>query len=345
MSPYGGVLADKYGRIFMVGLADIIAGSALLVQAYYFSTGSVPLAAMLFSNIIFGLAWGIFWPSFSGIMPALITDEEMLQKGNSINQFVSNIALISGAAAAGFMVSAFGSASALTIDALTFVFSGIVVLTFKHKTTRAARNENSMSADLLHGWKVFLSFHWIVAVVAAFSLIVMAWAAAESVLGPLIAIEKFNGAKSWALVLTAESVGYVIGSLIGMRVKPKYPMRFLVISTYSVSFYIFTLAAPQSLWVIALGAFLFGICLDLWGAIWSTALQREVPRVALSRVSAFDAMGSMILRPVGLAMAAPLASALGIHTTLIAFTILTIIVITAALSLPHVWKMQFSANS
>jgi MFS family permease len=33
MAPFGGVIADKYGRARMVGLTDFLAGAVLLLQA------------------------------------------------------------------------------------------------------------------------------------------------------------------------------------------------------------------------------------------------------------------------------------------------------------------------
>ncbi|MEI8222424.1 MAG: MFS transporter [Actinomycetes bacterium] len=343
MSPIGGVIADKYGRVRVLGMMDIIGGSAFLVQAYFFSTGHVPVGVFLAVNVVFGLSWGVFWPAFGGLMPALVGEEE-LQKANSTNQFVANIAIISGTATGGILVSTIGSTLALTVDALSFIICGIIVFSLRRLTV-ASKGETSMLDDLKHGWKVFLSFRWIVAIVAAFGLIVMCWAAAENILGPLISLKNFSGAKSWSIVLSAEAVGYVVGSLLGMRIRPKYPMRFLMLMTLSVSVYIFSLAHPQPLWVIAVCAFFWGITLDLWGAIWTTALQKEVPRDSLSRVSAFDGMGSLSLRPLGLAIAAPMANWLGLDHTLVILAILSGVVTLLTLAVPQVWKMQFSENS
>jgi predicted MFS family arabinose efflux permease len=343
MSPLGGVIADKYGRIRILGLMDIIGGSAFLVQAIFFSNGHVPLAVFILVNVTFGLSWGVFWPAFGGLMPALV-DENDLQTANSTNQFVANIAIISGTAVGGILVSTIGSTLALVFDALSFIICGLVVFSMRHLTEQSV-SQSTMFDDLRHGWKIFLSFRWIVVIVGAFGLIVMCWAAAENILGPLVSLQSFKGAKSWSIVLSAEAVGYVVGSLLGMKIKPKYPMRFLMLMTFSVSVYIFTLAGPLKLWMIAASAFVWGICLDLWGAIWTTALQKEVPRDSLSRVSAFDGMGSLSLRPLGLAIAAPVANWLGLTHALEIFAGISALAIAATLVVPQVWNMQFSENS
>ena len=340
MAPFGGVIADKYGRARMVGLTDMAAGAVLFIQVFYFAKGDVPLAILLITNGFFGLMWGIFWPAFSGLMPAVLP-EEGLQKGNALNAFMTNAGVISGAAVAGILIDIFGVAFTLAIDAASFFISGLMIFTFRHLTPRAQKTENTMLDDLLHGWKVFLSFRWIVIIVGAFSFIVMCWAAAENVLGPLIALEHFNGAKSWSFVISAESAGLIVGSLIAIKVKPKYPMRFLMISSFTITFYIWSLAKPQSLLLIAFGAFLFGITLDLWGTLWSTALQRKVPRDSLSRVSAFDAMGSMMFRPVGLAIAAPLSTLVGIENFLQILAAITVVAIVVPLLDPQVRNMSY----
>jgi predicted membrane-bound spermidine synthase len=267
-----------------------------------------------------------------------------LQAGNSLIKFSENSAMIGGAAVSGLIIATWGAQWALIIDSSSFIFCGFLVFTLRHLTTSSGEDETLFS-QLVHGWRVFLSFRWIVIVVAGFSFLIMCISGAESVLGPLIALKHFHGAKSWALVLTAESIGFVVGSLIGLRIKVKYQMRFLMILTLSLPVYIFTLAGPLSLWLIALAAFAWGITIDLWGSIWVTALQREVPRESISRVSAFDGMGSLLFKPVGLAIAAPLAAGVGIRTTVIIFGLVALAITLATLFQRDVWRMQLSDNS
>ena len=343
MSPFGGVLADKFGRIRAVAFADLVGAAGLFVQVAYFATGNVPIAVLLIVNMNFGLMWGIFWPAMSGVLPALVPDEH-LQKTNSVNNFFSNGAIILGAAVGGIIVAGWGSTWALAIDAATFVIGGSLLFSFRHVSPRSAQTENSMFDDLIHGWKIFISYRWIVIGVFGFSFIILAWAAGENVLGPLIALKEFNGAKSWSLVLTFEGIGLILGSIIGIKIKLKYPLRFLLLISFSISLYMWSMAKPQSIWFIAFCALLWGMTIDLWTTIWSTAMAREVPREALSRVSAFDAMGTMLLRPVGLAIAGPLSVAIGLSNALYALAIFSAIFILGMLAIPDMRNMQITED-
>jgi predicted MFS family arabinose efflux permease len=273
-------------------------------------------------------------------MPSIVP-EAGLQKANAINALASNAGLILGAASAGILIDTYGAAITLGIDAASFIIAGVLVSTLSHLTPPMANNTNTIIKDLVDGWRVFKSFNWIVIVVVSFSFIVMCWAAAENVLGPLIALEHFNGAKSWSIVITAESAGLVVGALLAIKIKPKYPIRFLQISSFTLCFYMFALAKPQSLLIISICAFFFGITLDLWGTLWYTALHRKVPRDALSRVSSFDALGALIFKPIGLAIAAPISLLIGIDNLIYILIVISVLAISLPLLSADVRNMSY----
>jgi MFS family permease len=74
------------------------------------------------------------------------------------------------------------------------------------------------------------------------------------------------------------------------------------------------LRAPAS--VIALAQATGGVGMGVFGAVWQTTLQQQVPEEALSRVSAWDWMGSFAFYPLGFILAGPVSGAIGISTTL-----------------------------
>jgi hypothetical protein len=78
--------------------------------------------------------------------------------------------------------------------------------------------------------------------------------------------------------------------------------------------------------------------------LWNTALQRKVPRDSLSRVSAFDAMGSMIFKLVGLAIAAPLSTLFGIENLLMILAGVTVVAILLPLLDPTVRNMSYQSE-
>jgi MFS family permease len=68
--------------------------------------------------------------------------------------------------------------------------------------------------------------------------------------------------------------------------------------------------------LIAAAQAIGGIGMGVFGAVWQTTLQQHVPEEALSRVSAWDWMGSFLFLPLGLILAGPVSHVIGISTTL-----------------------------
>jgi hypothetical protein len=60
-----------------------------------------------------------------------------------------------------------------------------------------------------------------------------------------------------------------------------------------------------------------GLGLGLFGVWWETALAQRIPAHLLSRVSAWDWMGSLALLPLGYLLAGPVAAVIGGTTVLI----------------------------
>jgi hypothetical protein len=75
---------------------------------------------------------------------------------------------------------------------------------------------------------------------------------------------------------------------------------------------------------------------------WDTTLAERIPPHALSRVSAFDYMGSLALLPLGYVLAGPLGEAFGSVEVLVVGGVLATLANLAALVTPGVWRLQNS---
>jgi hypothetical protein len=77
------------------------------------------------------------------------------------------------------------------------------------------------------------------------------------------------------------------------------------------------LAAPASTPGIAAAAALGFGGSAFGGALWLTALQERIPARSISRVSAYDWLGSIVFKPAGYALIGPLVAVLGTSSTLL----------------------------
>jgi hypothetical protein len=91
--------------------------------------------------------------------------------------------------------------------------------------------------------------------------------------------------------------------------------------------------------VIAATSFVFGLGIALHVALWFTVFQREVPEHAQSRVSSYDALGSVVLVPLGSAIAGPLALAIGTSGALWLAAAVIVLNTSAMLMIPAVRRI------
>jgi hypothetical protein len=101
------------------------------------------------------------------------------------------------------------------------------------------------------------------------------------------------------------------------------------------------LRAP--LWAVIAGSFLCGAAFDVFGVLWETTMQRTIPAAALSRVSSYDWLGSLLLGPLGLLAAGPLAEHVGTYPSLLGCAALTLAAAAAALLSPGVRRLEWPA--
>ena len=340
--PIGGVIADRLGRARVIAVTDLILSGIVAITAYLFATETATIPVLAVLMFFTGILNALWWPAYSGLIPDVVEDE-FLQPANAYVSMASNGGLIVGAALGGVLVAAVGSGFAIAVDAVSFFVAGLLVWSFRHASQPHVSGE-SMLGDLAHGWRVFLSFRWVVVVVASFSIIVMALYGAEQVMGPVFAVEHYggekDGARAWSLVLAVQAAGLLIGAVVASRVRIRRPMLFGMLLTLALPFWLVTLAFAAPLWVIALGSFAWGVAIELFQVLWFTALQVNVPREALSRVGSYDAMGSLMFGPIGLALAGPLIAAVGLQSGFLIAASVALLAILAALLSKSVRSLQ-----
>ncbi len=324
--PIAGVVADRLGRARMIALTDIALSVVVGIQALLFLTGHASIPALALLAAVAGVLNGFWYPAFSGLVPDLVI-EEHVQPANAYVALGSNLGMILGSALGGLIVSGWGAGTALLIDALTFLVNGLLVWTLR--VVPKASTGDSVWQDFLHGWRVFISYRWVVVIVASFSVIVMVLDGAERVMGPVLADQRYGGAAAWASVMATMSVGLLIGAYIGSRISPKRPLVVAMLACLALPVWLMTMAAGAPLLIICAGSLLWGVAIELLQVLWFTALHRNIPRDSLSRVASYDAMGSLMFGPLGLALAGPL---IGVAGPMVAFTLAAVVASIAILA-------------
>jgi len=161
-----------------------------------------------------------------------------------------------------------------------------------------------------------------------------------AVVGPVHAKNILGGPKPWSWILGALSAGMMCGVVVSLRARPKRPLAAGLVAQVAYGVWLLVMASSHSLVLICLAAFFAGVAMDFFMVLWQTAMQSNIPRESLSRVTSYDAFGSLAFAPLGLVVAGPIVARMGSAHTLLWFGVIFFVSLTAMLSVPSVWRLK-----
>lgn len=310
----GGVIGDRLPRRAVLVATDVVRiGSQGAVAAVLISGGgSIALLAAL--SAVTGAATGVFNPTATGFLPEVVSPQG-LQEANALRSLASSGGRIAGPLLAGLLVATAGAGWAIAVDAASYAVSAALVAAMSVQGAGRGETSESFLDELRTGWTAFRSMTWLVAIVASAAvgnLCNGAW----KVLGPVVAKNELGGVGAWSAIVAAAGAGGILGGLLALRLAPRRPLVFMTcaVSVFFVQFALLAVVAPTA--IIAVAAFAGEVGMILGMTVWESSMQRHVEARLLSRVSAYDWLGSLVFEPIGLAIWGPVAAATSTGTAL-----------------------------
>jgi MFS family permease len=336
----GGVVADRVSRRALMLSADVVRFATQGLMAGLLIGGVAQIWQLAVLQALRGTASAFFGPASTGLLPHVVSAER-LQDANALRGLAGSLAYIAGPAVAGVLVVTVGAGWALGADAATFAISAALLSRLTPGTLQRPPRQRFLR-ELADGWREFTARRWVWATVLNLAVANM-FATAFYVLGPVVSKQSLGGAGAWALILSAGSVGAFLGGLLVLRVRPRRPIFAGICACALGAVPALLLSIPAPVWLIAAATLIGGSGVLIFNTLWETTLQQHIPPDALSRVSAYDWLGSFIAQPIGLALAGPLAATLGTSTTLLATGLGEFAVIAATIAMPSVRQVTARA--
>jgi len=338
----GGVVADRVPRQVVMIAADIGRCLSQLALGLTLVTGHPPVLLLACLTAVANAATAMFTPAANGLTPALVP-AELLQRANAVLQTTIAASGLVGPAVAGALVVTAGPGWAIVADAVTFALSALLLSRLRIESAPRPEREHWI-ADLRAGWADFRSRTWFRAVVLSFTSINLCYAV-YLVLGPVMSRRYYDGAASWATVSAATGAGAIIAGLAATRLRPRHPLRVAVLFGLLSGLAPLAFSGRMPIWLVACAAALDGAGVVLFESLWQTTVQTHIPEEMLSRASSYDYFASFSAMPVGLAIAAPLASAVGLRPMLLLVAVLTLGSVLAMLAVRSVRELGPAADA
>jgi MFS family permease len=312
---YGGVWADRLPRHLVMVWSNVASGLSQGVVAVLLLSHHASIAALAVFAAVNGASSAFFFPASYGVVPQTVPPP-LLQQANVMLRLGRTVTSTSGAALGGVVVAAASPGWGIAADAISFGLAAAALAAMRVRPAERAE-ATTIFHDLRVGWRDFWSRPWLWTIVIQFGVVNALYTGAVFVLGPAVAKRHLGGPAAWAAVLVAIEVGVVASGLVLLRWKPRRILRTATFGSFGLALPLIALARPEPLVVIVVAAFVSGYMTEIFGVLWDTTYQQEIPHDKLSRLSAYDAIGSWALMPVGYAIAGPVGDAVGTRATFI----------------------------
>jgi MFS family permease len=319
-APFGGMIGDRFPRLRVMVLSDLVRAGALGVAAVAIVMDA-PAVIVYLLAILVTLVSQAFGPAESALLPTLAESPEELASANVANSTIEAAGYFVGPALGGVILAVSNVQTVFVVTAVAFLWSAAILALIRlpapEPTTEAAGG--SWQHEALAGFRTI--WHD-----SRLRLIIGLFAAQTLVYGGLVVL--IAVASIQLLGLGSPGIGYLnaalgVGGLIGgvvavglvgfRRLALIFGLALILWGTPILLIGVWAEAAPA---FVLIG--LAGLGLTLVDVSGFTLLQRAVPEEVLARVfgvlhSAFFATGG-----IGAILAPPLISWLGIRGALIA---------------------------
>jgi MFS family permease len=306
----GGVIADRLPRQAVMMVTDAIRGLAHGVLALLIATGTVRVWHMVVIGLLFGTSQAFFQPAYTGLIPQTVPEDD-IQAAQALGGVSRELASFVSPALATVLVLGVGGAAAFGLDAVTFAISAATLAWVRTRPRGVAGVRSTMLAELREGWATVRERPWVWGTISAFSASLLLALAPFFVLGPAVSRHVYGTDAVFGITNAAWGTGTIVGVVIGARWRPRRPLLAAMLAAVAWPGQIALFAAGPSLYLLYPVTAAAGVGLGLFDVWWETALAQRIPGQLLSRVSAWDWMGSLALLPAGYLLAGPMASALG----------------------------------
>jgi MFS family permease len=311
---WGGVIADRLPRALVLQVSNVASGVTQATIALLVITGTAEIWMIVVLSVVHGLVSAMSFPAMASLLPQLVPRDQ-LQRANALMSLVRGGLTVLGPTVSALLVVTVGPGWGLFVDALTWFASAALLLGVRIPPPVPSES-SGMLADLREGWVFFRSVTWLWVVVLAFGFLNAIQVGAMFTLGPAVAKDTI-GEQGWGLVLSAESVGLLLMTLVMLRVPLQRPLLLGMLGISLLGLPMILLGAHPELVLLMVAMFVAGAGTEVFSMGWNLAMQENIEDSMLSRAYSYDALGSFVAIPIGQLTYGPLGASFGYEKVLV----------------------------
>lgn len=315
--PVGGALADRWSRRAIMIVADAITALSIVILVALFATNSVQLWQVYTLMFVRATMQAFQSPAALASTPNL-APPEWLARVAGMNQAMQGVLTIAAAPLGALALAFLPLQGALLIDVVTAVLGIVPLLVYRipQPPPSAATTGNSMLADIREGARYVLHRRGLLILYGVVGLVVLT-VMPTFALTPLLVTGHFRGGVNQvALMEGFAGIGIILGGvLVSLRTWGDRRIG-LVMASFAVScgtVALTALAPANWLWLAVIWWTISGFTFSTGNAPMMAIFQTIIPNELQGRAFSLLNVVFGLAGPLGLAIAGPLAEAIGVR--------------------------------
>jgi MFS family permease len=310
LAPFGGSLADRWNRRWIMILADVGAALVTLSVVLLLFSGQLAVWHIYVIALLSSVFSAFQEPAYSASIAMLVPKKD-LARANGLVQMGQAVENIVSPTLAGVLFGAVGIEGIILIDFCTFFFA-IGALLFVHipqprvSPADETGRKGTVWRDVLFGWRYLYERPGLLGLLLYFAMVNFMLNFAMALTGPLVL--SFGTASTMGVLQTAAGVGMLVGSIVmstwgGPKRRIPAVIGFITLAAFGLAL----IGVYPSAVVVGAGAFLLLFCVPLASGPSQAVFQSKVAPDVQGRVFATRGMVSRSMMPLAFLTVGPLA--------------------------------------
>jgi len=325
ITPFAGVLADRWDRRKVITLTQIMSMLVAFILAWLTLAELITVAWIIFLALFNGVILAFDTPFRQSFVPDIITRREDLSNAIALNSSLYNLARFIGPPIGGLLIALVGEGWCFFINGVSFLAVIIALMAMRIQKVVRPQRFGSIFSQLREGiryaWN-FRAIRYLITLVALSSFFGLPFQA----LMPLFAAEILGGDSQMLGILTgALGAGALAGAFFlaarkNIRSIPVITFRTALMFALGLS--VFALSSYTTLSIIALVFTGFGMIVHFNST--NTLIQSIADEDKRGRVVSLYSLTFMGITPLGSLLAGAIAEYIGVPFTVFFFSLICI---------------------
>ena len=319
IGPIAGVLVDRWNRKRVINIADGVSALVAFILALLFWQNLIEVWHIYVAMFVRSVAGSFQFPAVQSSTSLMVPDEQ-LARVQGLNQMLQGISMIVAPPLGALMLSLMPFASIMAVDIFTALLAIVLVLIIRIPQPQQADSKpntlRSVWQDFRQGVQYIFSWPGLIGIMIISSLLNLLLTPAFSLMPILVTNHLQGGAVQLAWLNTTFGVGIIVGgALLGIwgGFKRKITTSMFGLLGMAIGVLLIGFAPFAGFWWVITGMAFVGVMNPIANGPFFAVLQSVVAPEIQGRVFTVIGSVSMLMSPIGLAIAGPLSDRFGVQ--------------------------------